>query len=91
MPALLSRLHVRPRTRAPILGRPVIGGLKALVRTRVPAALLTTGIVAFAVVGAPRLEVNADQLFFFDDDDPVRQARRPAAAAMGDRMARRAR
>lgn len=74
LPALLSRLHLRPRTRAPILGRPVIIGLKALVRTRVPAAVLAVGIVAFAAVGVPRLEVNADQLFFFEDDDPVRMA-----------------
>jgi predicted RND superfamily exporter protein len=74
LPALLSRLHLRPPRRAPVLGRPVVGGLKALVRTRVPAALLTIGIVAFAAVGIPRLEVNADQLFFFEDDDPVRQA-----------------
>ena len=74
LPALLSRLHLRPRTRGSILGRPVIIGLKALVRTRVPAAVLAVGIVAFAVVGVPRLEVNADQLFFFEDDDPVRVA-----------------
>jgi predicted RND superfamily exporter protein len=74
LPALLSRLHVVPRTRPSLLGRPVITGLKALVRTRVPAVVLTTGIVAFAAVGVPRLEVNPDQLFFFADDDPVRQA-----------------
>ncbi|MBW3605887.1 MAG: MMPL family transporter [Actinobacteria bacterium] len=74
LPALLSRLHLRARTRPPILGRPVIAGLKALVRTRIPATVLTIGIVAFAVVAVPRLEVNADQLFFFEDNDPVRQA-----------------
>lgn len=74
LPALLSRLHLRPGTRQPILGRPVIAGLKALVGTRVPAAVLTVGIVAVAAVGIPRLEVNADQLFFFEDDDPVHQA-----------------
>lgn len=74
LPALLSHLHLRPRTRAPLLARPVMTGLKALVRTRVPAAVLTAGIVVFAAVGVPRLEVNADQLFFFTDDDPVRMA-----------------
>ena len=74
LPALLSRLHLRPGRRPPILGRPVITGLKALVRTRIPAAVLTAGLVVFAAIGLSRLEVNADQLFFFEDDDPVRMA-----------------
>jgi predicted RND superfamily exporter protein len=74
LPALLSHLQLRPQTREPILGRPVIRGLKALVRTRVPAVVLTAGIVVFAAIGVPRLEVNTDQLFFFADDDPVRVA-----------------
>ncbi len=74
LPALLSHLHVRPLMREAVLGRPVISGLKALVRTRVPAVVLTAGLVVFAVIGLPRLEVNADQLFFFSDDDPVRLA-----------------
>lgn len=74
LPALLSRVHLRPPRRAPVLGRPVIRCVKALVRTRGPAGVLTVAIVVFAAVGLPRLEVNADQLFFFEDDDPVRQA-----------------
>lgn len=73
LPALLSRLHLRPPTHAPILGRPAIHAVKAMVRTPIPAGVLTVGIIVFAVIGVPRLEVNADQLFFFDDDDPVRQ------------------
>jgi predicted RND superfamily exporter protein len=74
LPALLSRLHLRAHAHGPLLERPVVRGLKALVRTRVPAGLLTVGIVVFAAIGLPRLEVNADQLFFFEDDDPVREA-----------------
>ncbi|HEX6255646.1 MAG TPA: MMPL family transporter [Euzebyales bacterium] len=74
LPALVSHLQLRPHAHGPILGRSVVRGLKALVRTRVPAGVLTAGIVVFAAFGLPRLEVNADQLFFFDDDDPVRLA-----------------
>jgi predicted RND superfamily exporter protein len=32
------------------------------------------GIIVFAMIGVPQLEVNPDQLFFFKDDDPVRMA-----------------
>jgi predicted RND superfamily exporter protein len=52
----------------------VTAGLKRLVRTRRPAIVLTLGLLAFAAIGLPRLDVNPDQLFFFKDDDPVRVA-----------------
>lgn len=74
LPALLSRLHVRPHAGDTIVGRPVIRGIKAMVRTRIPAAVITAGIVVFAAVGIPQLQVASDQLFFFEDDDPVRAA-----------------
>jgi predicted RND superfamily exporter protein len=48
--------------------------VQALVRSRVPAVALVAGIVVFAIVAVPQLKVNADQLFFFKDDDPVRMA-----------------
>lgn len=74
LPALLSRLHIHPHAGDTIVGRPVIAGIKALVRTRVPAVVVTAGIVVFAALGIPRLQVASDQLFFFADDDPVRAA-----------------
>ncbi len=74
LPALLGRLHIEPRHHAALLGPKVIAALKALVRTRVPAAVLAIGLVAFAAVTVPRLDVNPDQLFFFKADDPVRLA-----------------
>jgi predicted RND superfamily exporter protein len=74
LPALISRLHVSPRHHAALLGPRVTAGLKVLVRTRVPAAVLTLGLVGFAAWAVPRLDVNSDQLFFFKDDAPVRLA-----------------
>jgi predicted RND superfamily exporter protein len=44
------------------------------VRSRVPAAALSIGLIAFAAWGIPQLEVDSDQLFFFKDGDPVRIA-----------------
>jgi predicted RND superfamily exporter protein len=74
LPALLSRLTIEPRHHGALLGPRVTAGLKRLVATRVPAAVLTVGLLAFAAISIPRLEVNPDQLFFFKDDDPVRLA-----------------
>ena len=74
LPALLSHFDVKAHHRTSLLGPRVIRGIKAAVRTRVPAAVITIGILVFAVVSLPRLEVNPDQLFFFKDDDPVRLA-----------------
>jgi len=74
LPAIISHLTIKPRHRTAILGPRVTIGLKRLVRTRVPAAVITTVILAFAVWGIPQLAVNPDQLFFFKDNDPVRVA-----------------
>ena len=74
LPALISRLTVEPRHHDALLGPRVVSGLKRLVRTRTPAIVLTIGILVFAGLFVPRLEVNPDQLFFFKDDDPVRVA-----------------
>ncbi len=74
LPAILSRITVESRHHHALIGPRILGALKTLVRTRVPAVALSIGLVAFAGVGIPRLEVDADQLFFFKDDDPVRLA-----------------
>lgn len=74
LPALLSRLDVRPAHHDALLGPRVTAGIKRLVRTRVPAVVISGLVVAFAAFTIPQLEVSSDQLFFFKDDDPVRQA-----------------
>jgi predicted RND superfamily exporter protein len=74
LPALLSRLDVRPSHHKALLGPRVTAGIKRLVRNRVPALVIILLVVAFAAVAIPQLEVSSDQLFFFKDDDPVRQA-----------------
>jgi predicted RND superfamily exporter protein len=74
LPALLSRIEVKARHHKALLGPRLLVGIKAAVRTRVPAIVITAGIVVVAVFSLPRLEVNPDQLFFFKDDDPVRLA-----------------
>ena len=74
LPALLSRLTIEPRHHRALLGPRVTAGLKRLVRTRLPATVLTVGLLAFAAFFIPRLDVNSDQLFFFKSDDPVRLA-----------------
>ncbi len=74
LPALISRLHIEPRHHQALLGPRVIRMLKSAVRSRVPAVVLTGGIVVFAVLAIPRLDVDPDQLFFFKSDDPVRVA-----------------
>ncbi len=74
LPALMSRLAVKDRTHNAILGPKVTTGLKTLVHSRIPAIMLTGGIIAFALIFIPRLEVDSDQLFFFKAGDPVREA-----------------
>lgn len=72
LPALLSRLTIQPKHKDAILGPSVVAGLQRAIRSRVPAAVLALGVILFAAVFIPRLDVNPDQLFFFKDDDPVR-------------------
>jgi hypothetical protein len=74
LPALLSRLTIDAKHHTAILGPKVTAALKRLVVTRIPALVLTVGLVAFAILTIPRLTVDADQLFFFKDNDPVREA-----------------
>ncbi|NNC39462.1 MAG: MMPL family transporter [Acidimicrobiia bacterium] len=74
LPALLSRLTIEAKHHSALLGPRVTAGLKRLVLTRIPAIVLTVGLVLFAVLTLPRLTVNSDQLFFFKGDDPVRAA-----------------
>jgi predicted RND superfamily exporter protein len=74
LPALLSRLTIEARHHDALIGPRVTAGLKQLVKTRTPAVVLSVGLLVFAAISIPRLEVNPDQLFFFKDDDPVRLA-----------------
>jgi hypothetical protein len=74
LPALMSRLTIEPKHHTSLLGPRITGGLKRLVATRTPALVLVVGILGFALVSIPQLEVNPDQLFFFKNDDPVRLA-----------------
>lgn len=83
LPALLSRLTIKPDHHTALLGPWVTKGVKALVRTKRPAIALTIGLVAFAALTIPSLDVNSDQLFFFKDDDPVRLAFAKTEAAFG--------
>ena len=74
LPALLSHFTVEPGHRTALLGPRVIRVIKAAVSSRVPAIVIGGAVVLFAIVSLPRIEVNPDQLFFFEDDDPVRLA-----------------
>ncbi len=74
LPALMSRITVGAPSRRAILGPKVTSGLKSLVRTRTPAIVICGVIVVYAAVFIPQLHVDSDQLFFFKDDDPVREA-----------------
>ena len=74
LPAIISRLEIDGRHHKALLGPRVTSVIKAGVRTRVPAVIVSLAILAFGVWGIPQLAVNPDQLFFFKDDDPVRLA-----------------
>ena len=74
LPALISRLEVEPRHRTALIGPRLTSGLKTAVKRRAPAIVVVGVILVFAAVWIPRLEVDSDQLFFFKDDDPVREA-----------------
>ena len=74
LPALMSRITVRDTGGKAILGPRVTSGIKSLVRTRTPAFVICGAIVVYAAVFIPQLHVDSDQLFFFKDGDPVREA-----------------
>lgn len=75
LPALISHVGIDPgRHERALLGPRVTRGLRAMVRNRAPAILLTLAVVIFGAFALPRLDVNPDQLFFFKADDPVRVA-----------------
>ncbi len=72
LPAIISHLTITKPKRPPVIGPRAVALLKRGVRSRVPAVVLSVGLLAFASWGIPQLEVDSDQLFFFKDDDPVR-------------------
>jgi predicted RND superfamily exporter protein len=74
LPALMSRITVRDASKQAVLGPRVTSGIKSLVRTRTPALIICGAIVMYAAVFIPQLQVDSDQLFFFKDGDPVREA-----------------
>jgi uncharacterized protein len=74
LPALLSRLEIAPRHHTAILGARVTTAIKAIAKPRWIAAVLSIGLIAFAAVFIPRLQVDSDQLFFIKDDHPLRQS-----------------
>jgi hypothetical protein len=83
LPAIISRLGVRPSHGSAILGPRVTAAIKRLVRTRTPALVVTVLIIAFGAFALPRLDVNPDQLFFFKEDDPARVAFERTAEIFG--------
>ena len=83
LPALLSRLEIRPRHHAAILGPRVTSVVKTLARPRWVAAVLSIGLIAFAAVFVPRLHVDSDQLFFIKQDHPLRQSFNLTAEVFG--------
>ena len=72
LPAIISVLGIESGPQKAWLGPSLTRGIKAAVKTRIPALLISAGILVFAVWAIPQLTVNPDQLFFFKDNDPVR-------------------
>lgn len=73
LPAMLSRLEISSQARRALMGPRLTRVIKALAPRRWVAGVLALGIVVFALVFIPRLAVDTDQLFFFKDDDPIRE------------------
>src|SRR5665811_2312078 len=73
LPALLSRLELESQPRKVLVGSWLTGMIKSLAVRRWVAGVLALGIVVFSLIFIPRLAVDTDQLFFFKDDDPIRQ------------------
>ncbi len=82
LPALLSRLSIAaPQRVARTDG--LTRSLLWLAERRWTAFALALPLVAFAAVFVPRLHVDADQLFFFDADHPLRARFERVEAAFG--------
>ncbi|MHB9115496.1 MAG: efflux RND transporter permease subunit [Thermoleophilia bacterium] len=73
LPALLSRARVSSRPHAALVGPRLVRGIRVLAVRRWVAVALTIGLLAFAVVFIPRLQVDSDQLFMFKGDHQIRQ------------------
>lgn len=74
LPAVLTHLDIVGRPHPPRAGAMLIRALRAGVRTRVPAVVITIALLALTVTFAPRLTVDSDPLFMFGPDHEVRQA-----------------
>lgn len=83
LPALLSRLDIRPRHRTAILGPRVTVALKVMAKPRWIAAALAVGLIAFAAVFIPKLQVDSDQLFFIKQNHPLRLSFEHTAEVFG--------
>ncbi len=74
LPALIGHLHPSDTKPRVLIGPRIINSVKRLVARRIPAVVLGLGLMVFAGVFIPRLDVDSDQLFFYKADDPVRLA-----------------
>lgn len=83
LPAAVSHIEIDPSKRHALIGPRLTNALKTLVRTRVPAIVITAALVGFSAFAIPQLDVNPDQLFFFKADDPVRVAFEETAEVFG--------
>jgi hypothetical protein len=83
LPAAISRFDIGSGHKTALIGPRVTAWLKTIVRTRVPAVVITVIVIGFAAFSLPQLDVNPDQLFFFKADDPVRVAFEQTAEVFG--------
>lgn len=84
LPAAMTLLFERmPAGKRTPLGAHLDAGVARLASRRWVAWALVTALVAFAAIFAPRLKVDADPLFYFPADHPVRQGFERVAAAFG--------
>ncbi len=81
LPALMSRLALPPPRRA--LGARLETLAVRAAERRWTAWALAVPLAMFALAFAPRLQVDADPLFFFAPDHPVRQAFERVETAFG--------
>lgn len=72
LPALLSRLTIKPKANTAILGQGLTNAIKWAASRRWTALAFSIPLIIFAALGLPNLAVNPDQLFFFKDNHPVR-------------------